>query len=100
MEKIFDRIISWIDKLPVQMQILSLIVVTIFIIIYKIFSSDKMQRILILKMQSKLGKLTEKDLKAHNLFNRKEVYQNVIKNIKFESKNKTDIFKIILNLKL
>ncbi|MDF1547096.1 MAG: hypothetical protein P1P88_04705 [Bacteroidales bacterium] len=100
MEKIFDKLMSMLDKMPVYMQLIGLLIISFMVMAYKIFSNEKVQKSIIARLQKKIGKLTESDLSLHRLFDRKEVYQAAINNIKFNSSNKSIVFRKILTSKL
>ena len=100
MEKLLDKFMSLLDRMPVYAQIIGLFVLSFLIAAYKIFSNEKIQRTIITRFQKKLGKLTEKQLHLHRLFDRQEVYKSLINNIRFNSHNKTIVFrKIFLSSK-
>ncbi len=100
MDAIFNKFFDLIDNLPIAFQAVALLILSLMIISYQLFSNKKVQRSIVLKIQKKLGYLTKDDLKAHNLFSRKDVYQNFINSIYFKSDNKTRIFRKILSVKL
>lgn len=99
-ETIFKKILSIIDKLPLPIQVFSLVMLGFVVLGYSLFKNEKVQKAIALKIQKKLNRITSDDLRSHKLFCRKGVYKNVIKNIKFESVNKTDVFQILLMSKL
>lgn len=100
MEKIFDKLIEFIESLPPTLQVVSISVLAIIVMVYKLLTNSKIQQRLLLSLQKKLNKITSKELSSHRLFSRKSVYINTINNIKFSSKNKIEVFKIILKTKL
>jgi len=100
MEKIFDKFIKLLDNLPVYAQILGLVLLFFLFLVVRLFSSEKMQQMLIARFQKKMGKLTESHLQLHRLFTKEEIYQGYINNIQFSSTNKTTIFRSILKVKL
>lgn len=100
MESFFDRILKLTEKFPPGVQLAILLGLTLMFIVYKVFTSEKVQRALALKIQKRLGAIQDKDLPVHRIFTRREIYQNAINQIHFESINKTCIFKKILSQKL
>ena len=100
MEKIFEKFFVLIDKLPAPLQVVALLGMLVLVFVVMIVRSGRLKKFIVQKMMKKLGHISEKDLKVHSLFSRKEVYQNKIDNMRFNSCHKTKAFKIILTAKL
>ena len=100
MKDIFNKVMDIIDGFPPLLQLFALLVIVFLIPLYKIFSSKKMQTIILKRLQKKVGHLTENDLKLNKLFIKKESYKTIINNTRFDSPVKTKVFKIILHAKL
>ncbi len=100
MEKIFEKFLGIIETLPLVYKMITLILLLVAFIAYKIFSSEKIQRLVILKIYKKIGKYAREDLLIHPFFTRKQRFLNTISLMKFESENKTEIFKMLFRIKL
>ena len=100
MGEVLKKLFTAIDKLPLSVQIIALLFIAAAIVAYRMLKNKKVQALLMAKLQKQIHKLNKEDLIEHRLFSKQAVYENFIDTIRFESVNKTNVFRKILEIKL
>lgn len=100
MSKFAEKFIDVLDGMPTWVQVLGLFLIILLFGIIKFFSNPKTISALLNKVQSRVSKLTSKDLSNHRLFDKYDIYKSKISQLRFSSPVKTDVFQTILNAKL
>lgn len=100
MDKVLNKLLENVEKLPIPWQFVFLFTITFFISIRKILSNKKVQTFIMERLNNRVKSLSKGDLNLHDIFTKKNVLRNHINHIRFKEKEKTKVFHIILNSRM